>query len=155
MNINTEKLILSQGLDSNKIGIIIPEKFNNYNIVVSDITYEKDLKFKIDHRIAYDCNNTTDGFLNSECNNNDYYPAIHYCRNLNIGGFTDWYLPSIKELEFINLHIDIIPYSYGTYWSSTYVDKFKSFTRKLNYASTHFTDICRTHTVRPIRKIIL
>lgn len=31
--------------------------------------------------------------------NSTVYPAAHFCNSLNIGGFTDWYLPARDELE--------------------------------------------------------
>jgi len=30
-----------------------------------------------------------------------YYPAAEYCRGLNIGGYTDWYLPSYYEMDIV------------------------------------------------------
>lgn len=44
-----------------------------------------------------------DGFAATEAmvaaGNSTVYPAAHFCRNLTIGGFTDWYMPSRDELE--------------------------------------------------------
>jgi hypothetical protein len=27
------------------------------------------------------------------------YPSAHFCNNLTVGGFTDWYMPAKNELE--------------------------------------------------------
>lgn len=40
-----------------------------------------------------------DGWTNSNNLNTAAYPAINYCRTLNVNGFTDWYLPAADELE--------------------------------------------------------
>ena len=36
------------------------------------------------------------------------HPAANFCKNLSIGGFTDWYLPAVAELQiaFVNLKRD-------------------------------------------------
>lgn len=36
--------------------------------------------------------------------------AAHQCRYLNVGGYNDWYLPAIKELERLYENQDQIPY---------------------------------------------
>ena len=40
-----------------------------------------------------------DGFANSEAINDDEHPAAQFCRGLSIGGFDDWYLPSLEEMS--------------------------------------------------------
>jgi len=43
--------------------------------------------------------NSIDGPGNSETMNSGTFPAAQWCRGLNIGGYTDWYLPALYELE--------------------------------------------------------
>lgn len=48
------------------------------------------------------------GLSNSNSMNNSSHPAAQFCRGLTIGGYTDWYLPALYELEILyyNLKID-------------------------------------------------
>ena len=57
-------------------------------------------------QIQYKTSNSSDGTTsridgpgNSTAMNNASHPAAQYCKALNIGGYTDWYLPAIDELE--------------------------------------------------------
>jgi hypothetical protein len=43
----------------------------------------------------------TNGVAASNAMNSSEYPAAFYCKGLNIGGFTDWYLPARDELEVL------------------------------------------------------
>jgi len=43
----------------------------------------------------------TNGVAASNAMNSSTYPAAYYCKGLNIGGFTDWYLPARDELEIL------------------------------------------------------
>ena len=40
-----------------------------------------------------------DGWKNTNQNNNSTYPAFQWARSLIINGFSDWYVPSMLELE--------------------------------------------------------
>jgi len=40
-----------------------------------------------------------DGLANSNTLNSATYPPAYYCRGLNIGGYTDWYLPAPYEIN--------------------------------------------------------
>ena len=40
-----------------------------------------------------------DGWKNTNLNNNEKYPAFQWARSLVINGFSDWYVPSMLELE--------------------------------------------------------
>ncbi len=42
-----------------------------------------------------------DGLANSDAVNDDDHPAVKFCRELRIGGFDDWYLPSRHEAALL------------------------------------------------------
>ena len=48
-----------------------------------------------------------------------YDEAVSYCRNLNEGGFSDWYLPSVAELETIGREGTSKFGDVERFWSST------------------------------------
>lgn len=54
-------------------------------------------------------------------------PAALICDTLNMGGFSDWFLPSINELKFVYAKQGIIGgFVAGGYWSSTEEDFYSS-----------------------------
>lgn len=48
--------------------------------------------------------------------------AVHLCTEFSYGGYTDWFLPSIEELEQIKKTAPHMFDYYGNYWSSSYND---------------------------------
>ncbi len=161
MDANIEKLLLFQGLENNS-SIIIPEKFKNYNIVISPSEYQTVLPFKIDNTPSNNCQSSSDGFLNSENNNNSSHSAIHYCRSLDIGGFTDWYLPSKEEMEFISENDFIYQFDYELldiyYWTSTEysMDTILAWMLDVTDNTGAYTDFkSEAHQVVPIKRVYL
>ena len=59
----------------------------------------------------------TDGWANSVALNTAGHSAVNFCRALTIGGYTDWYLPSMNEMEILywNLKPDTAAHS-GNGW---------------------------------------
>ena len=70
-----------------------------YNLIVSPASSLAYKQWKTSATSTPGTLSLNDGFANSEAMNNASHPAAQYCRSLNIGGFTDWYLPARDELE--------------------------------------------------------
>jgi hypothetical protein len=49
----------------------------------------------------------------------DWDSAMKECQNLNLNGYSDWYLPSIDELKLLYNQKHIIPGLSSYYWSSS------------------------------------
>lgn len=72
----------------------------DYNLVVGPVASAQNtsLQFKIIDSGA-DPTSVIDGPNNSSTMNSATYPAAQFCEGLTIGGFSDWYLPAVNELE--------------------------------------------------------
>jgi hypothetical protein len=60
-----------------------------------------------------------DGWTNTNAMNNSSHPAAQWTRSLNIGGFTDWYLPAKDELEIC--YRSFKPTTQNNYLSTSYI----------------------------------
>jgi hypothetical protein len=67
--------------------------------VASGYNGQNALQWKTSDTGSNDATSRFDGALNSANNNNSSHPAIFYCKGLNIGGYSDWYLPAEYELD--------------------------------------------------------
>ena len=61
-----------------------------------------EIEYKLEDRRTSDgTDSDDDGFANSNRINDENHPAAQFCRQLRIGGFDDWYLPSRDELAML------------------------------------------------------
>ena len=76
-----------------------------YNLVVSPKAsgYDSGISkpYKTANTSDTGANSYYDGMANSNALNDSNHPAVQFCRSLTIGGYSDWYLPSVNELEVI------------------------------------------------------
>lgn len=77
-----------------------------YNIVISPKSSGEDTntQYKVDNTATPNANSRTDGPTNTASQMADGaadHPAGNFCNNLSIGGYSDWYMPAIDELEVI------------------------------------------------------
>jgi len=71
----------------------------DYNLVVGpNATASSNLDYKTTNTSG-DPTSVINGPANSAAMNDASHPAAQFCEGLTVGGFTDWYLPAINELE--------------------------------------------------------
>lgn len=88
---------------------------------------------------------------NADLSNNTFVmtwsAAVSYCDNLVLGGYSDWYLPSLAELQTtqryegssvvgIDTAFNNLP-TYPQYWTSTVYPEYAGFYYIMGYASPH------------------
>lgn len=72
----------------------------DYNLVIGPVASAQSAskKFKTSNT-GTDPSSVIDGPTNSSTMNSATYPAAQFCEGLTIGGFSDWYLPALNELD--------------------------------------------------------
>lgn len=80
--------------------------------------------------------------------------AAKLAKELNLGGFTDWYLPSLDELQLIykNLHSKGLGgFKSGSYWSSSEFNASSAWGFGFNYGVNNLSDKGNSDYVRVVR----
>ena len=81
-------------------GIIVISSVQYYLIISPKATgFSASKQYKTSRTADTGTTSVNDGLTNSNNMNDASHPAAQFCRSLNIGGYTDWYMPSRDELE--------------------------------------------------------
>ena len=83
--------------------------------------------------IKVDSFSQNDGLSNTRAMNNSSpcFFAANYCCELTYNGYTDWYLPSIHELELCYRYLKPFSANNITFHATDY-DKYRTFTQRVN-----------------------
>lgn len=73
----------------------------DYNLVVGPVASAQNSskQWKTANTSTTGTSSVIDGPTNSSNMNNASHPAAQFCEGLTIGGFSDWYMPALNELE--------------------------------------------------------
>jgi hypothetical protein len=73
----------------------------NFNLVVGPIaSAQSNAQWKTSNSSG-DPTSVIDGPGNSTTMNSTTYPAAYFCKGLTIGGYSDWYMPALNELDVV------------------------------------------------------
>lgn len=136
---------------------------NGYRIICAPIEGQTTAMWKTSLTSTVGADSLTDGYQNTTdmtASGASDHPAANFCRNLIIGGFTDWYLPSKNELNLLYQNKSALEAagagafsSRDYYWSSSeYSTKHAWFQYFYNGTQTNFY---KDHAdyVRAIRRV--
>jgi len=70
-------------------------------ILAPKSTGELNKAWKANNTSTSGTGSTYDGAANTANMNDSAHPAAEYCSGLSIGGYTDWYLPALYELDIV------------------------------------------------------
>ena len=91
----------------------------DYNLVIGPLASAQSAskQWKTSNTSTTGTSSVIDGPTNSSNMNNATHPAAQFCEGLTIGGFSDWYLPALNELEICYYNLKPTTYvnntSYG------------------------------------------
>jgi hypothetical protein len=105
-----------------------------YLIVGPKATAQISLRWKTTATETVGTDSIIDGPLNTNNMNDASHPAAQFCKGLRIGGFSDWYMPAINELEIC--YHNLKP-STTTNATNTGANPYSVPTRTNNYTTTN------------------
>ena len=72
-----------------------------HNLVVGPVSsaYNSSKQWKTSNSATTGTDSVINGPANSAAMNNASHPAAQFCEAVNVGGYTDWYMPAKNELE--------------------------------------------------------
>jgi len=87
-----------------------------HGLIVAPQASTESLPLKTTNTATAGTDSPFDGALNSANMNNANHPAAQYCEALNIGGYSDWYLPARYELDIAYQNLKPTTFVNNTDW---------------------------------------
>jgi hypothetical protein len=97
----------------------------------------------------------TDGKANTDAMSAAGCPAALRVRELSIEGHSDWYLPSLGELNAAAANVPELFDTDGWYWTSTQSSRYDAFVQDFEYGGSAWDGKGNVRRVRAVRRIQL
>jgi hypothetical protein len=97
----------------------------------------------------------TDGQANTDAMALANCPAALKVRELTIDGYSDWYLPSLGELNSAAANVPELFSKEGWYWTSTQDSRYDAFVQSFELGNSDWYGKGNEHRVRAFRRISL
>ena len=151
-----EKIELQKEIDS--LEVIAEQRKNDSLKLVLELETKNKLKIGKKHQGGIVFYLDKSGIHGKVCTERklgvlDWDSAMKLCENLNLNGYSDWYLPSIEELELLYIQKHFFKGLYGTtyYWSNSEGNGNGAHIFAFDYGYSNYYEKSLTFCVRAVR----
>jgi hypothetical protein len=124
-------------------------------LLACDAAHEKETEWGVYGKKLDGCDSRTDGHANTLAMLAADCPAAVHARSLSVDGHSDYFVPSLGELNTAAANAPELFDAEGVYWTSTQNSSYGAFVQDFEYGSSNWDSKFYEFRVRPFRAIPL